>query len=114
MVGMGGAIGAILRYGVTQLMTPYEGVSWGTFLVNFIGCFLICLVFFKYVDLSDTTKLFLFVGLFGAFTTMSSVSLEMVGFFTTGQYWSAFLVFILNAVICLGAGFLGRSAALMI
>lgn len=112
-IAAGGAIGALMRYGVTQLTSPIEGINWGTFLVNFIGCFLICLLFFKYVDMTETTRLFLFVGLFGAFTTMSSVSLEMVQYFHAGDVWHAFFTFFLNAFICLGAGFLGRAVALM-
>lgn len=113
LVALGGAIGAVLRYGLAQIIGPYDGISWSTFLVNFLGCFLICFIFFKYADMSENLRLFLFIGLFGAFTTMSSVSLEMVTSFVDGNVWGTFLIFILNAVVCLGAGFLGRGVALL-
>lgn len=114
LVALGGAVGAVLRYGIGQMVEPNEGIAWGTFIVNFIGCFLICLLFFKFTDMSKTTMAFLFIGLFGAFTTLSSVSLEMVTFFTDGQIWNALAVFLLNAVVCVGAGFVGRAVALLL
>ena len=113
LVALGGAVGAVLRYGMSSLLSQGEGIQWGTFAVNFIGCFLICFVFFKFTDIGQATKLFLFIGVFGGFTTMSSVSLEIMGFFAEGQMGYAFSVFLLNAAVCFGAGFLGRAAALV-
>ena len=109
MVALGGAIGAVLRYCISIILPQSEPISWCTFAVNFIGCFLICLIFFKYMDMSEATRVFLFIGIFGAFTTMSSVSLEMIRDFSDLMPGKAFLVFIMNAIICLGAGFLGRA-----
>ena len=112
MVAMGGAIGAVLRYGILQIMSPVGDINWGTFAANFIGCFLICFIFFRFADMGEATRVFLFIGVFGAFTTMSSVSIEMVQLSTAGMAWHSFLVFLLNAIVCLGAGFLGRNVAL--
>lgn len=114
LVALGGAIGAVLRYGLAQAIGPSDGISWSTFMVNFLGCFLICFLFFKYTDMSESVRLFLFIGLFGAFTTMSSVSLEMVTSFVDGNILGTFLIFLLNAIVCLGAGFLGRGVALLL
>jgi CrcB protein len=113
LVALGGAIGAALRYGVYQV-TPPGPLSWGTFAANIIGCFLICFVFFKFADMSDMTRLFLFTGIFGGFTTLSAVSLEMVQFFDDSMIGRAILVFAMNGGVCLGAGFLGRWTALLI
>ena len=112
MVAIGGAIGTVLRYGLYQI-THVDPISWGTFLANFIGCFLICFIFFKFADMSDITRIFLFTGIFGGFTTMSAVSLEMVQSFDNGMYGNVALVFLMNAGVCLGAGFIGRSVALI-
>ncbi|MDR1404490.1 MAG: CrcB family protein [Candidatus Methanoplasma sp.] len=112
-VALGGAAGAVLRYGLSQAMSSFGEINWGTFTVNFVGCLLICFLFFRFADMGDAAGLFLFVGLFGAFTTMSSVSLEMVQSFAAGMVGYGFLVFFMNAVICLGAGFLGRCLALL-
>ena len=113
IVAAGGAIGAILRYVVSMALEPYGSISWGTFAVNFIGSFLICFIFFKFGDMSETTRLLLFVGFFGAFTTLSSISLEFVEMFADGQVVNAFLVFLLNTVVCVVAGFVGRAVALL-
>jgi CrcB protein len=112
MVAVGGAIGTVMRYGLYQV-TNVNPISWGTFLANFIGCFLICFVFFKFTDMSDLTRVFLFTGIFGGFTTMSAVSLEVVQAFDKAMYGNAVLVFFMNAGVCLGAGFIGRWAALI-
>lgn len=112
-VALGGAIGAALRYGIYQV-SPAGPVSWGTFAANFIGCFLICFIFFKFANISDIAGLLLFTGILGGFTTMSSVSLEMVQFFDSAMFGRAALVFIMNAGVCLGAGFIGRWSALLI
>jgi len=58
-------------------------------------------------------RLLVFTGFFGGFTTMSSVSLEMV------QYWrkdpaKALAIFIFSSAVCIAAGFLGRGLAIAI
>jgi len=111
LVALGGALGAVLRYAVGHFFTNEEGIAWDIVLVNFVGCFLICFLFFKFADMGEATRLFLFVGIFGAFTTMSAVSLETMRFFAEGQIGYAFMAFLLNAVVCVGGGFLGRAAA---
>lgn len=86
-VGLGGAIGSILRYFLSKTM-PLSFLIWetfpiGTFLVNLIGSFLIgflgFLLFQKIVG-SDF-RLFFVVGLLGGFTTFSSFGLEVFGMF---------------------------------
>ncbi|MDR0198483.1 MAG: CrcB family protein [Methanomassiliicoccaceae archaeon] len=111
LVALGGAVGAVLRYGAGHLFTSEEGIAWDILLVNFVGCFLICLLFFKFADMGEATRLFLFVGIFGAFTTMSAVSLETMRFFAEGQIGYALAAFLLNASVCVGGGFLGKVAA---
>jgi CrcB protein len=112
MVALGGAVGAVLRFATTKAMAGKGPVSFGTFIVNFIGCLLICFIFFGFVGMGNLTKLLFFTGFFGAFTTMSSVSLETVEFSSGARYGRAFLVFLLNVTVCLAAGFLGRGLAL--
>jgi len=58
--------------------------------------------------MSETVRLLLFVGFFGAFTTMSSVSLEMSQFSSNDMLRMVFIVFAMNAVVCIFAGFLSR------
>ncbi|MDR2866676.1 MAG: CrcB family protein [Methanomassiliicoccaceae archaeon] len=114
LVAAGGALGAVLRYGMSFFLSQDGHMAWGTLAVNLIGSFLICLLFFKFADMSQVTKIFLFIGVFGAFTTMSSVSLETMNFFSQGNIGYAFLTFLLNTTGCVGAGYVGMIVARLI
>jgi CrcB protein len=111
VVALGGALGTVLRYGLTLLFSNAKGISWEIVLINLIGSFLICFVFFKFADISQAARLFMFVGMFGGFTTMSAVSLNFMDLFSQGQAGFAFIAILANAVVCVGGGFMGRIAA---
>lgn len=111
-VAIGGAIGATLRYGVYR--TVDTAFPWATFIVNIVGCILASFLTFKYgVDMNDTARTFLFVGLFGAFTTMSTFSIDTVKLFVGEQYVDALVNFLINTVLCVGGAFIGRWLALL-
>lgn len=80
LIALGGAIGAVLRFLITGMAAKITGVDypWGTIAVNLTGCFLIGLVWgvFNTVEVCNNTKLFVFTGLLGAFTTFSTFGLE--------------------------------------
>ena len=79
-VGIGGAIGALLRFAMSSWV--HQKVSTfplGTLIVNFLGCLAFSIVMFLSEAkgmISDNTRLFLCVGIFSAFTTMSTFSYE--------------------------------------
>jgi CrcB protein len=84
LVGMGGGLGSIARYLSQRWVSAYfpHHFPWGTFGVNFIGCFLIGLFWglsFKTFDGNESWKLFLMAGLCGGFTTFSAFTLEGIG-----------------------------------
>lgn len=89
-VGCGGAVGALLRFGVTELVTRATGklFPWGTFLVNVVGCLLIGLLW-AWIESRDQDpvqlRLFLVTGLLGSLTTFSSYSNETVELLQTGR-----------------------------
>jgi CrcB protein len=77
----GGALGSSLRYAMQRLLNPMQPDAFpiGTCLVNVLGCLLIGIgwgLSEKYYELSEETKLFLFTGLCGGFTTLSAFSHE--------------------------------------
>jgi CrcB protein len=80
LVGTGGAIGAILRYYVTQ-KTYMERFPLGTLTVNVLGTFMLGLIVF--LSGNNSILLFLGTGACGSFTTFSSFSVETV------QLWEA-------------------------
>lgn len=89
IVGIGGFVGAILRYLLsTWIQNGSETFPYGTFAVNVIGSFLLSLIMFtsEYTGIfPDDTRMFLTVGLLGAFTTMSTFSYETFKFFEMGE-----------------------------
>ena len=83
LVGTGGAIGAILRYGISYLMKsilPSYAAS-GTLLVNVIGSLAIGYILgasHGSKSVSEPTRLFVVVGILGGLTTFSSLAHETV------------------------------------
>jgi fluoride exporter len=90
-VGVGGFIGATLRYATSSLVsrfTPQTQFPYGTFVVNMLGCLLIGFlagVADSRDIFSTTSRAFVFTGLLGAFTTFSTFSYETMGLFQNGQ-----------------------------
>lgn len=82
LVLLGGALGALARYGVTTLSTKMYGSVFpvGTLSVNMIGCFLIGVIFGlgELRGVSPQFRLFFMTGFLGALTTFSTYSLETV------------------------------------
>lgn len=81
-VALGGAIGAVSRYLLSGWILHHSvGFRFplGTFAVNIMGCFVIGLLaglVVKCEFLAPATRLFLFTGVLGGFTTYSSFGLE--------------------------------------
>jgi len=116
-VALGGASGALLRYGAMLLTQRYLGqrFPWGTLLVNLLGCFLLGALLAWSSErsaLSEPTRLFLTVGLLGAFTTFSTFGHETLELLRDGATAAA-LGYVGASLLCgLAALFLGRAAVL--
>jgi len=110
LVAAGGAIGAVLRFSI-GLAVDSSHFPWATFIVNVIGAFLLSLITFSYGGITTETRLFLFTGIFGAFTTMSTFSVETVSMFFDGRMGDALLNFILNPCLCVLGAVAGRMIA---
>lgn len=107
----GGAIGTVLRYGVSmwvQRLLQYS-FPFGILSVNVIGSFLIgfCWNLAESYNFSVNTRAFLFTGLFGGFTTFSSFALDTMSLMKTGDYKLAFINILASNVLGLIAVFLG-------
>ena len=107
VIGIGGFIGAIVRYLVSGYFYNLYGnkFPYGTLAVNIIGClilgFFITLVEGKFI-ISPQMKSFIAIGLLGAFTTFSTFSFETLVLVQRELYLSAFL----NIIISISAGLL--------
>ncbi len=79
-VGLGGGIGAVLRYSLS-LIIPSQTFPWSFFVINLSGSLVIGVVMTLVIDyaiLSQDARLFIAVGILGGYTTFST--------FTYGLY----------------------------
>jgi len=117
LVGIGGFIGAVLRYLITNwtqdtinaLSLPY-----GTLTVNILGCLLIGLL----AGLSESRNLFgtetrglILVGVLGGFTTFSAFGYETIQLLRDGESLAAFSNVGLHLCLGLTAVWIGYSAS---
>ncbi|MGQ4275861.1 fluoride efflux transporter CrcB [Pseudidiomarina sp. E22-M8] len=108
-IALGGALGALARYGVTVSSLALFGRSFpfGTLIVNIVGSFLLAILFLGQQQgaVTSTTWLFLGVGVLGAFTTFSAFSLDVVLMLQAGETLKALAYASLNFVCCIAAVF---------
>ena len=81
LVGVGGAIGAVLRYMIGEWIP--DGFPWGTLTVNLLGSLILGII--VGMSLSAEMGLLLGTGIMGAFTTMSAYSVDLVELFENGE-----------------------------
>lgn len=109
MVGLGGALGSMLRFGITQLL-PQKPLPWATLLINCSGSFLIgCIAAYalRNQQFDAQWKLFLATGICGGFTTFSAFSLENVQLLQSGKISLLTTYVLLSLAGGMGAAFLG-------
>ncbi len=116
LVGLGGSIGAILRYLVGTQAESWmtNGFPVGTFAVNVIGSFAIGVLWFAFQSaevLSDTARLLFIVGLLGSFTTFSAFSNDTIILLQNGQIGWAMVNVLGQVALCLLATWAGLKLA---
>jgi CrcB protein len=115
LLALGGATGTIARYGAAVLMTRlFPAFPGGTLLVNLFGSLTIGLLWGLIgSQVSENTRLFLFVGLLGGFTTFSAFSIDSVNLFQDGLSKEA-MIYVFSSVVggiaLAYVGFVGGSA----
>lgn len=91
LVGLGGFLGSVCRYGVQQYFLRYFPLSFplGTFVVNVAGCLLIGLLLglFERAAAPAAWRLFLATGFCGGFTTFSTFAHENILLARSGDLW---------------------------
>ncbi len=110
-VALGGAVGAVLRFGVLQTTLRLWGTGFpvGTLLVNVAGSLAMGLAVQWLTErgLPDIWRGFLTVGLLGALTTFSTFSLDVALLHGRGEMALAALYVMLSVCLSVGALFLG-------
>ncbi len=91
LVGFGGALGAMARYGVSGLFPAT--FPWATVAINVAGSLLMGLLAGVLARTlpgwQAEARLFFGVGILGGFTTFSAFSLDAVTLFERGEVWQA-------------------------
>lgn len=110
-VALGGALGSVLRFGVSEWMAQRVGTGfpWGTLLVNAAGSLLIGILASLAVPdgvrlLSQTpARAFLIAGFCGGFTTFSTFSLQTLALAQAGHWAAAGVNVVSSVAVCLVA-----------
>ncbi|GAA2057190.1 fluoride efflux transporter CrcB [Williamsia deligens] len=114
LVFLGGIVGTASRYGLEEAF-PHHGTGWptGTFVANMLGAFALGLLLEALVRLGDDTgrrrdvRLLLGVGFCGAFTTYSTLALEISLFVRDDAVGMAVLYGVVSVLAGLVAVWLG-------
>jgi CrcB protein len=101
IVAVGGAVGAALRYLIGEWVA-HDGFPYATLGVNLIGSLLLGVLTVSMAQhlISDNFALLLATGVLGAFTTMSTFSVETVTLFDQGDSTVALSYIGLTMVLC--------------
>lgn len=108
LVAVGGALGAVARYGVGVGAARWLGLAfpWGTLAVNVLGGFAMGWLAARVGPEQEALRLALGVGVLGGFTTFSAFSLETVKLMEH-QPGLAALYVAASVVLSVGACWLG-------
>lgn len=104
IVGMGGALGSMLRYGISLVASAMSPL-WGTLCANVLGSMLIGAAMGACSQ--GSWQLFLTVGVCGGFTTFSTFSSQSLSLLEQGRMGLALLYVVGSIVSCMAAVWLG-------
>ena len=111
MIAIGGAFGALSRYGLALLAINLfgKGFPFGTLIANFVGSLLMGLLFglVEAEHLVPEARMALGVGFLGALTTFSTFSLDTLLLMQHGDWLKALLNVFLNVGLSLTAAYIG-------
>jgi fluoride exporter len=116
LVGIGGFVGAILRYAVSGLIQGGEAAfPFGTLGVNAIGSFVLGFIMYsaEYGGFfPDEARAFLTIGMLGAFTTMSTFGYESFKLLENDEFALLGINILGTVFLALCAVYLGKVVAL--
>ena len=111
LIATGGALGALLRYFLTNISKSlFVSSIYGTISVNIVGSFLIGYFITSNFgnNLSENfVRFFIIIGLLGSFTTFSAFSYEVVDLLNSKKYVTSFTYIFISIFICIMSAYLG-------
>jgi len=117
-IAVGGAAGALARYGMSGLLNNATNkLPYGTLVCNALGSLVMGVLFVLILEkarLSPELRPLLMVGFLGAFTTFSTFSLETVAMLQEGHMMSAAIYVLLSVVLSIAALYAGITVTRLI
>lgn len=114
-VALGGALGAMARFGVSLMIPTQTGqLPWNTLTVNIIGSALMGLCYVLLIEkgvVSIQWRPFLMVGILGALTTFSTFALDAILLWQQGYSSQALIYTVASVVTCIAAALLSINIA---
>jgi CrcB protein len=112
LIGLGGFLGANLRYWVGGWVAGRLGslFPWGTLVINVSGSLLLA-VFLGWsaqlISLDPRVRMLVAIGFFGAYTTFSTYANESVLMLESGDWLGAVSNILGTNLLCLGGALIG-------
>lgn len=111
-IGLGGGLGAMLRYIITNMPTDYYqgSLPLNTLIINISGTFILALVLtlaFEILKMTADIRLGIATGFLGAFTTFSTVCAETVFLIFKGDYFLAIAYIVITTLLGIGFAYIG-------
>ena len=113
LVGVGGFLGSVGRFvvsGFFNRLSPALAFPIGTLAVNILGCFLIGLLHGLAESrnlLGTDTRIFLFIGVLGGFTTYSTFGFESLALLKDGEFFKTSANILLHVIVGFSAVWIG-------
>lgn len=107
-VAVGGAVGAVLRWGLGELVPDGSGFPWTTFAINVSGSFLLAVALgLTVVRRRPVLQAGIGPGLLGGYTTLSAWAEQSRALLEDGRTGTALAYLGATALVCVGAVALG-------
>ena len=99
-IALGGLIGTIFRTIIYQITNNSNGIA--TWIVNGLGSFsvgIVCgIIYCTKININESLKLFIILGILGSFTTFSAICADSIQFFITGKILQGVLLALLQMI----------------
>jgi CrcB protein len=111
-IAIGGAIGSLCRYGMSNGIYFLFGrdFPYGTLAVNILGSIIMGIAYVLMIERLDVTpewRAGIMIGLLGAFTTFATFSIETLNILESGETLKAGFNIFLSVTLCISGCWLG-------